>query len=109
MDFVQDNPGELVPEETFTHSHLSCFIHLIQSIASSLFNPHAWQSFSTVLAEPTDTKTRGRSANKPSPPQAVRPQRVRLCLPTCCVACSRQSERHQPVVSKLSLHNLDVL
>jgi len=23
MDFVQDNPGELVPEETFTHSHLS--------------------------------------------------------------------------------------
>jgi len=23
LDFVQDNPGELVPEETFTHSHLS--------------------------------------------------------------------------------------
>jgi len=23
VDFVQDNPGELVPEETFTHSHLS--------------------------------------------------------------------------------------
>jgi len=23
MDFVQDNPGEPVPEETFTHSHLS--------------------------------------------------------------------------------------
>jgi len=22
-DFVRDNPGELVPEETFTHSHLS--------------------------------------------------------------------------------------
>ena len=22
MDFVQDNPGELVPEETFTYSHL---------------------------------------------------------------------------------------
>jgi len=23
MDFVGDNPGEPVPEETFTHSHLS--------------------------------------------------------------------------------------
>jgi len=23
MDFVLDNPGELVPEETFTHSHLA--------------------------------------------------------------------------------------
>jgi len=23
LDFVRDNPGELVPEETFTHSHLS--------------------------------------------------------------------------------------
>jgi len=23
LDFVQDNPGELVPEETFTHPHLS--------------------------------------------------------------------------------------
>ena len=23
LDFVQDNSGELVPEETFTHSHLS--------------------------------------------------------------------------------------
>jgi len=22
-DFVRDNPGELVPDETFTHSHLS--------------------------------------------------------------------------------------
>ena len=48
MDFVRDNPGELVPEETFTHSHLSwghqlsliCFFHLIRSIASSLFHPH---------------------------------------------------------------------
>jgi len=24
LDSVQDNPGEPVPEETFTHSHLSC-------------------------------------------------------------------------------------
>jgi len=23
LDFVRDNPGEPVPEETFTHSHLS--------------------------------------------------------------------------------------
>ena len=23
LGFVRDNPGELVPEETFTHSHLS--------------------------------------------------------------------------------------
>jgi len=23
QDFVRDNPGEPVPEETFTHSHLS--------------------------------------------------------------------------------------
>jgi len=22
LDFVRDNPGELLPEETFTHSHL---------------------------------------------------------------------------------------
>jgi len=34
MDFVQENPGEPVTEETFTHSHLSwssliCFIRLI--------------------------------------------------------------------------------
>jgi len=41
MDFVRDNPGERVPEETFTHSHLSwsspliCFIHLIRSTATS--------------------------------------------------------------------------
>ena len=55
MDFVWNNPGEPVPGETFTHSHLSwssvtlmCFIHLIRSMASSLFNLHAWQSFSTI-------------------------------------------------------------
>jgi len=29
-------------------SSLICFFHLIQSMASSLFNPHAWQSFSTI-------------------------------------------------------------
>jgi len=25
LDFVQDYPGEAVPEETFTHSHLMTF------------------------------------------------------------------------------------
>ena len=59
MDFVWDNPGEPVPEDTFIHSHLSwshqssfiCFFHLIWSMASSLFNPHAWQSFSTIFLQ----------------------------------------------------------
>jgi len=42
--FVRDYPGELVPEGTFTHAHLSWlsifdgFLHLLWSIASSLFN-----------------------------------------------------------------------
>jgi len=46
VDFVRDNPGEPVPEETFTYSHSSwssivpiCFLHLLRSMASSLFNP----------------------------------------------------------------------
>jgi len=54
LDFVRDNSGEPVPEETFTHSHLSwssivliCFIYLIRSKASSQFNLRASQSFST--------------------------------------------------------------
>jgi len=29
-------------------SSLICFIYLLRSMASSLFNPHAWQSFSTI-------------------------------------------------------------
>jgi len=42
LDFVRDNSGEPVPDETFTHSHLSwlsliCFLHLLWSMASSLF------------------------------------------------------------------------
>ena len=55
VDFVRDNPGEQVPEETFTHSHSSwssiipiCFLHLLQSMASSLFNRCVLQSFSTI-------------------------------------------------------------
>jgi len=54
MDFVWNNPGELVPEETFTHSHLLwssivpyLLFHLIWSMVSSLFNPRAWV-FSTI-------------------------------------------------------------
>ena len=58
VDFVRDNPGEPVPEETFTHSHSSsssiipiCFLHLLWSMASSLFNPHTWHSFSTISVQ----------------------------------------------------------
>jgi len=39
VEFVRDNPGEPVPEETFTHPHSSwssiiriCFLHLLQSM-----------------------------------------------------------------------------
>ena len=54
--FVRDYPGEPVPEETFTspthhpdhHPILINFFHLPQSIASSLFKLHAWQSFCTT-------------------------------------------------------------
>jgi len=55
VDFVRDNPGEPVPDETFIHSQLSrssiipiCFLHLLRSMASSLFNSRALQSFSTI-------------------------------------------------------------
>jgi len=55
VDFVRDNPGEPVPEETFTYSHSSrssiipiCFLHLLRFMASSLFNPRVLQSFSTI-------------------------------------------------------------
>ena len=50
---VWDYPGRLVPGETFTHSHpswsrINFQVHLVRCIASSLFNLHAWQSFSTT-------------------------------------------------------------
>ena len=55
MEFVRDNPGEPIPEETFTHSHPSwssiipiCFLHLLRSMSSSVFNPRALQSFFTI-------------------------------------------------------------
>jgi len=50
MDFVRDNPGELVPEETFTHythrghqSSLICFIHLLYGILVSRGGENWWQ------------------------------------------------------------------
>ena len=48
--FVRDYLGGPAPEETFTHSHPSFvnFLHLKLSIACSLFNFHALQSFSTT-------------------------------------------------------------
>jgi len=44
--YVWDNLGEPVTEETFNHSHLSwlsliCFLNLLRSTASSLFNLRA--------------------------------------------------------------------
>jgi len=60
MDFIRDNPGEPVPEETFTHSHQSWssiipyLLHpsaTIHGILQSLFNPHAWQSFPQSLSK----------------------------------------------------------
>jgi len=60
--FVQDYLGELVPEETFTHSRLlwSSIIlyllpHLLKSIASSLFNLHASQPLSSVQVSRSGT------------------------------------------------------
>jgi len=38
------------PTDTY-HGHQSsliCFIHLLRSMASSLFSPRTWQSFSTI-------------------------------------------------------------
>jgi len=58
LDSVRDNSGDPVTEETFTHSHSSwsqssliSFLHLLRSMASSLFNLHAWQSFSTIFLQ----------------------------------------------------------
>jgi len=53
--FVPDYPGEPVPEETFIHSHLSwssIILYLLPpSMASSLFNLRAWQSFCTISVQ----------------------------------------------------------
>ena len=74
VGFVWDNPGEPVPEETFTHSHSSwssiipiCFLHLLRSMASSLFNPCALQSFSKSLSN------RQLISASLSPPRAALP------------------------------------
>jgi len=52
LDFVQDIPESRYPKKTFTthnyfghQSSLMCFLHLLRSMASSLFNLCAWQSF----------------------------------------------------------------
>jgi len=45
--FVQDYPGELVPEETFTHSSVLIIVRPL-SASSSVFNLRAWQSFCTT-------------------------------------------------------------
>jgi len=58
LDFVWDNPGEQVPKETFTNSHLSLSSTILYMLppsiaihATSLFNLHAWQSFCTIAAQ----------------------------------------------------------
>jgi len=55
LDFFWDNPCEPVPEATFTHLSycchqlsLICFVYVLQSMTSSLFNLRSWQSFSTI-------------------------------------------------------------
>jgi len=55
LHFVQDKSGEPVPEERFTHSHLSWssvipyLLHPSSTIHGiPLFNLRAWQSFSTI-------------------------------------------------------------
>jgi len=54
--FIWDNLGEPVPEEPFTHSYLSwssiiliCFLHLLRSMAYTLFNLCAWWYFCTSI------------------------------------------------------------
>jgi len=58
LDFVQDNLGELVPEKRSPahiycghQSSLICFLRLLWSMASSLFNLRAWQSFSIISVQ----------------------------------------------------------
>jgi len=57
LDFVRDNPGEPVTEETFTHSHSSWSLivpyllhpsNTIYGILPIQFMCGAWQSFSTI-------------------------------------------------------------
>ena len=65
LDFVRENPGELVPEETFTHSHLSWSLVIpyllptsitihgilpIQSTHFTVFFPQSLAKFSTHYA-----------------------------------------------------------
>jgi len=50
LNFVSRYQKKHSPTHTY-HGHqssLMCFLHLLWSMASSLFNLHAWQSFSTI-------------------------------------------------------------
>jgi len=49
LDFVRDNPGELVPEETFIHSHLS-WSSIIPYLLSPSITIHGILSQFTCLA-----------------------------------------------------------
>jgi len=54
LDFVQDNPGEPVPEETFIHSPIMVINHPLSAImimASSIFSLCAGPSFSTISVQ----------------------------------------------------------
>ena len=58
LDFVWDNPGEEkkkkhLPTHTYPDHQSSsiCFFHLLRSMASSLFNLCAWQSFCTTSVQ----------------------------------------------------------
>jgi len=57
LNFVRDIPGELVLEETFTHSCqpwssiIPYLLHLLRSMAFSVFNLRALQSISTISVQ----------------------------------------------------------
>jgi len=58
LDFVRDNPvSRYQKKHSPTHTYhdyqssFICFLHLLQSMASSVFNLCAWQCFSTVTLQ----------------------------------------------------------
>jgi len=53
LDYVWENPGDPVSEETYhgDQSSIICFLHLLWSTPSNLFNLCAWQSFSTISVQ----------------------------------------------------------
>ena len=57
--FIRDYPGEPVPEETFTHSHLSCASAILYQLPPSTtihgilpLNLRAWQSMQVLFGLP---------------------------------------------------------